>query len=358
MRLRDALTDAGISAEEAADPAGLGGAIRKLPAPSPWINRLVAGIGAWLSSCFFCGSFGLCFGRVLDLDEGFGVLIGAAMIAVGTIVHRLFHEGVAGLFLRQVALSWALAGQAILYVTLADATSTEVAAVAMMGLAPILIVAFADPIQRFISAATAIAGFLWLLRELDLPVAIPSSLATVAMILLAWLPAERGLNASLSAMRMPLIWAGYLGLCCINAFYLRDGWLFDSPGVAKGAGGVPWWIALTAALGLSAVALERQRALRSEVGATLLAAIVGVAALTQGRAGVLLGLIGVLLGWDRRDRALTAAGICYFVFFGAQYYYDLSFDLWTKGAALIGSGALLIGLRAWLRFRNLLGETT
>lgn len=363
MRLGELLRASGAEmGAPGGEGIGLDDAIGRLPAPSPWINRLVAGFGAWLSSCFFCGSFALCFGQVLDLDDSFGIVVGLSMIVAGAAAHRVAggmhggQPGVAGLFVQQVALSWALAGQAMLYGFTADEVAPEVAAVAMMGMAPALMIAFADPIQRFVAAAAGLGGLVWLLRELDLPPAAPGALASVAVILLAWLPPERSLNAPLSAMRTPLIWAGYLALCCINLFQWNDGWLFDSPGMADRAGGVPWWVALPAALGLLAASLERQRALRSEIGATLLAAILGVAALTQGRAGVLLGLIGVMLGWDRRDRALTVAGVAYFLWFGAQYYYDLSLDLWTKGGALIGSGALLLALRGWLRYRGFITD--
>ena len=354
MRLRDVLTAAGVPAATLAEWEAPEGAAAGLPERVPWINRVVAVAGSWFSSCFFCGSLGMCFGQVFSLDDSFGIVAGFFLMIAATAVYRLFGESRAGLFVKQLALSWMLAGQVMFYLILGDEFSKIAAGVAAMILAPILMVAFPDTVQRFVAAGGALLGLVVVLNELDLPVANVAGLAALGMMLLAWLPPERSLDARLSGMRTPLLWAGIVGLCSINVFYWKNGWLFDGPDIATGPGGLSVWIVLPAALGFLIGLLERQGALRSELGATLVAALAGIALLTQGRPGVLLGLIGVMLGWDRRDRALTVLGFCYLGWFGVQYYYDLTLDLWTKGLVLIGSGLLLLALRGWLKFRKFL----
>jgi len=67
-----------------------------------------------------------------------------------------------------------------------------------------------------------------------------------------------------------------------------------------------------------------------------------------GSGGVLLALIFLLLGFSLQNRAILGLGLLLFPVFVTYYYYNLNLDLLAKAGVLIGSGLVMLLLRAGL----------
>ncbi|HNC99913.1 MAG TPA: GDYXXLXY domain-containing protein, partial [Myxococcota bacterium] len=100
--------------------------------------------------------------------------------------------------------------------------------------------------------------------------------------------------------------------------------------------------------------LHRRGALLGELGLVAGMGTLGIGALTWGNPGVCLGIAGLVLAYARRERAAFALAVVVLVGFGIRYYYQLNLDFYTKSGVLAASGAVLLGLRLYLRARGFL----
>ena len=68
--------------------------------------------------------------------------------------------------------------------------------------------------------------------------------------------------------------------------------------------------------------------------------------------GILLAIILMVLGYARHERLLLATGAVLIPVFLFLYYYQLDVTLLQKSGVLVGSGALLLAARSYLRHRG------
>ena len=87
--------------------------------------------------------------------------------------------------------------------------------------------------------------------------------------------------------------------------------------------------------------LRTQPLLLASMGAALLGLIAAP--------GILLAIMLLVLGYARHERPLLATGVALIPVFLFLYYYQLDLSLLQKSAALVGSGALLLAGRFYLR---------
>lgn len=90
--------------------------------------------------------------------------------------------------------------------------------------------------------------------------------------------------------------------------------------------------------------LKIQPLLLASMGAALLGLIAAP--------GILLAIMLMVLGYARHERPLLATGAALIPVFLFFYYYQLDLSLLQKSAALVGSGALLLAWRFYLRRRG------
>jgi uncharacterized membrane protein len=98
------------------------------------------------------------------------------------------------------------------------------------------------------------------------------------------------------------------------------------------------------------------RGLASEPGALAIVTTVLLGALGQGRPGLLGALLALLVSFVARDKVAIGLSTAFLVGFGVHFYYDLDLSLWTKSGVLVGSGVVLLAVRAWLHHRRFLTE--
>ena len=115
----------------------------------------------------------------------------------------------------------------------------------------------------------------------------------------------------------------------------------------------PWFSGVVAVL-LAVAALAVSTHLPTPVWAAPLAVLfpLAVGAMTVPVPGVVAALVVTGAGFVARSPAVFMLGLVAFASYGAWFYYDVTWDLWTKGGAMIGVGALLIllgGLAGRLR---------
>jgi uncharacterized membrane protein len=81
------------------------------------------------------------------------------------------------------------------------------------------------------------------------------------------------------------------------------------------------------------------------------AAIIGIGWVTQSTPAITATILMLLLGFDRRARALIALSIVFFLTFGTAYYYGLNLTLLQKSGILAASGAFCLMASAFVRYR-------
>ena len=80
-------------------------------------------------------------------------------------------------------------------------------------------------------------------------------------------------------------------------------------------------------------------------------AIIAIGAITQSTPAITATILMLVLGFDRRARALIAFSIVFFLAFGTAYYYGLHLTLLQKSGILAASGAGCLCASAFMRFR-------
>ena len=80
-------------------------------------------------------------------------------------------------------------------------------------------------------------------------------------------------------------------------------------------------------------------------------AIIGIGWVTRSTPAITATILMLLLGFDRRARALIALSIVFFLTFGTAYYYGLHLTLLQKSGILAASGAFCLMASAFVRYR-------
>ncbi len=302
--------------------------------PSAWYLRVLAALGAWLSTLF------LVFFWALMASQSFalGLLLGLVQsLAAGLLAMKRRGE-----LLDQMALSLWLTGVCLLVFTCVEKFHLE--ALGAGALLLILAAAYPESQGRFLAA---LAGGMTLVVGLqDRRALIPMDLVVGPLALLAgihylnqtafwW----RGWGRRTASFAGVAVLTMLFALC--SSFW---GWS-DMP-----AGPVSTALLTLACLWLATRVLQRLRApLQPSLVVWLGLLLVGL--LTFKTPGVMGGIGVLLLARESRSRWLAVVGWLYLLIFTSDVYYSLDMSLNWKAVSLMLLGGVLLAIRRFLVVR-------
>ena len=309
---------------------------------APWYVVALTGLGAWVATIFFLVAIGL----FLDWGEGWPqwLFVAVLLSGIGVGLRRASDH----LFVGQLSLGLCLAGWGAACVAGGDlsdglggaAAAGLVACVALHLLHP-------DASLRFVvSLATATLLTAWWALHFENARMLAHNLPVIAWSVGAGL---LFLRPGVSRTWMPLAHA--LAVAALAAVPLLSiDWR------ARGLG-VPWGPSvgvLTLGLVALVVLLLRpvdERARKELLPAGLVAVLLLGAACWLGGPGLLVALGLLLLGHATARRSVEVLALVALPVFLFLYYRDLQVSLMAKSLSLLGTGAVLLGLRRALSSR-------
>ncbi len=293
----------------------------------PWFLQAFVGAGAWLASLFILGFFFAA--EIINFRAAQLIPCGLILVA-GALALRWFFSNV---FATQFCLAISVAGHLMVIGGAGEARELGGAALAAALLCGATYAIQRDGVHRFASVGTALALVTsWLVSK-------ESSLAFYALIgaetaALVALFARAGTPRALLPAGYALAVSLPLSLV-VGALPELKLAIQDAPSRLLAVAGLLWTIGWAAG---GVHRLQREPVLLA-LGS---AAIVG----TLGVSGLPAAAILLVLGYARRDGVLISLGIAALAGFLCVYYYTLSVTLFDKSTVLLGSGALLLLLRA------------
>lgn len=318
-------------------------------APTTLLARAMTALSAWIAAIAFLCAIGGCAALLGVEDEAAITFIGGALLVGATVASHVAAEG---RFLRHLVLVATLAGKFSFYGglgTLLDSEDATALAVLLTSIA--LAFTHADVFERTLAVYIGQASLAFWFRD-DLSIGVPVVTAVaLGLTFLAWQAPEPPASVQLSGLRSPLAWGGLLGLIGVRS--VAELTRMDEMGRADP---LAWLtpLILTAALiaaipaVLSRLELDERRV---ELGGMLVFTVLGLAWFAGSEPGVLVGLVGLVLSVDQRDRARQVVSVLALIGFGIRFYYDMDLGFLAKAGVLAGSGALLLVLRAGVRWR-------
>ena len=327
---------------------------------APWYLRLLTGIGAWAGGGFMLSFIMAMVAAILGADnfEGLAIILGIGLMAAAVMLRRGANgTSVGAQFLRQLALVACFSGQMMFIGGVGSTTkSTEAASVATLIASAILIAVYPDRVVRFCSTIMAASSLLWLMRDIPYCADVMALGLTGAVLFLG-----RGMSREAQDEQAEIIEPVIYGLAialfallivstAVMMFGVSD---FDLEevravliGKATAFGFVLALLWLTASIfGEHGEPPTSPEALLSFV------AIIAIGAITQSTPAITATMLMLVLGFDRRARALIALSTLFFLTFGASYYYGLHLTLLQKSGILAASGVVCLMASAFVRYR-------
>lgn len=306
-----------------------------------WPIRLLTGFGAWLAGMFFLSVFA-CFG-VLTEPAG-RLIVGALLLVVATGL-RWFTVQRPSDGATQLALSWVVAGQALVLTGVGetawqDGDVMKLVVASAVAMALVLLVAFPDAVQRWASTVVATCGVAVLMALYEVPHTVDWMAVTVGTATAAtWLASPQWLASPLAPWQRPVGFGLATSLCLI----LVTSVLPESDAVPSLVSAVGMAVLLIGVAGTIVV----RRGLEPGSPAALLG-VGGTAAIaltTWSAPGVSASMMVMALAIERRSRLLLGVAAVFLIGFGTAFYYWLDVSLLQKSVVLMSSGVLLLGIR-------------
>ena len=310
----------------------------------------MVGFGAWLASLLLIG---FVTGLSLAMEGGYTV-IGLALIAGAILVRRRFDND----FLVQCALASSLAGQALLAYGVAATMGADefetYLAIAMI-VSSVLFVVFPDRIHRVIMVliATGALTTLFYVWELNALVPLLGPAFAAALVLLHRQMPNR-LAGRLAPFVRPLmsgLMLSAFGVLLISTVYVlpelgAEFEFYPRPWISTLLLGalflyVGVWIAQPVAKTGNTAALP-----------VVYGTMIVIIACSWAAPGLLLGLIVTMLGAAYGDKTTIGAGVGFFAFFLAAYFYGIEVSLLNKSITLVAAGLSILVWR-WAILRVL-----
>lgn len=213
-----------------------------------------------------------------------------------------------------------------------------------LGLEVVLLLAYPDHANRVLCSLLAAAALMALSEELDIPSGVDAVLGLAVVVALTLIAVRPWISATaLRHVAEPVsVGAAVIGLAGMGRFW--KGW-FDE-------GWIPVVGSVTGVLAIAVVMLCLIRARADPM--SWVVALLGTSllvALGIGLPGLSASLAFVLLALLARDLPLLVVSALSLIIFGAWAYYLLDAPMWVKTGTLVGSGAVLLAMRAYLRSR-------
>ncbi len=299
----------------------------------PWYLQALMAVGAWFAAIFFVVFFGAA--GVLGFHDNAWIPLGLILIAGATALRRIKDW----LFLQQFCLAVSLAGHVMAMIGAANvAHGHEVRAVAAMtaALCVALYALYTDPLHRFLSVVNAIGWAVAQVLEMKEPHAIHGIVFAQVVGLLAIFTRRHVMTSLLPlGYALAVMLPGSLILTALPDMKVGT---IDAPSRAVLTGAVLWVIIWAAGGRMKREAI---------VVALVAAGLVGIV----GVAGLIAGVLLLVIGYARWDQRLLGLGAASLVLFLIVYFYALSVPLEQKAPALIASGGVMLGAAAYVRRR-------
>jgi hypothetical protein len=352
------------------EPAGDDRAARIEPAltadqgkHTPWYIHALIGVGAWLASLFFFAFAGALFGWRLESDRAALGIIGLVVLVGVSLIQRKAD----GLFIGQCLLAWSLAAQALVVTGFAPENGDILGEIMLLYAALTLVLYFAYPdfLHRTLTClASAQLIYWWMYYGKSFQGSEPAVVHGESFIL--------QLNLYLLVQLAAICWSflsprsypsrtpiGYALIASMSLTYFIQtltSWeqIFGRRGDMIGIGHVHWLsfagptIIGVFTTGLIVWAAGGIEAAQKRPAPFLFVALTAVTLIALGMNTVLLSLFIFILGFLLQNRLIMGVGLTLLPFFLTHYYYSLYLDLLAKAGVLIGSGAILLLLRAIL----------
>lgn len=322
----------------------------------PLYLRVLAGVGAFIASLCILGFLGM--SKLIDFSHAQETIAwGAIFIALGVLLARQGAR-TAGVSLHSFLMQWSFCcvGLGKMMVTggalqLASGWQNEAwaATFALAGVTAVTWPFYRMSVDRYISAAVVLLMLLFNITTdrsiagstdfflngfLALQLCAAALIFTGGRVTRGFLPLGYALATGLAATAM------------VFSVHLRDlshfgaGFNPELPGIMLAAA----LIALTGWAAGGLPRLQQEPFLIAGLGAALLGVI--------GAPAILLSVGFMVLGYARHDRLLIAGGALLAPISLWLYYYSLDLTLFAKAAVLIGSGAVLLAGRGYMRLRH------
>lgn len=333
------LVNEGLLTEAQLEPAKAAAAAKR--SPTPWFVRALIGAGAWVSA----GLIILFLGLADALTHSGSLLVfGVLFYAGGVAARRLLR----GDFPVQLSLAAGLAGASMLVFGFSEGgSSAAVPIVASFAVAVVTIAIFPDVVMRFIATGALCLALVLGFHELELgPDGAVAGIAVAAG--LAWHLEARLLQHPLTRpMQRPVAWGLVVALLGFQlSTVLED---FERGFRVGPAAAVSVAIALLVVV--IAVAREHGARLSAEPVAVALVAVVALGGVMLRSPGVLAALYVAALAFHRRSPLMLGLAVLFLVVFLVNFYFRLEQTLLLRSLVLLGSGALLLALREYVRRR-------
>lgn len=305
----------------------------------PWFAEAVAAVGGWLAALTLTAAFSSLIAGASRNEAALGIL-GLLVTVAGAAGHRRFT----GAFGHQFALALMLAGQTLMVLAVGIGTESVSAAAAMtVGLAVVLVPLVPDRMHQFLTVTAAVALPVIAMLVDNVPyatqiIALITVPAGAALLLVPTRPLDTRPAAVVLLLAAPLCDAAG-GFAAEIGVPLATGW----------GGRLAYLIGLGWPLALLWPQVEKPgRMLILGVGAAAVTAVLLLPA------GLVAGLVFLVLAYTIGSRLLAGLGVALEIFFMTHYYYDLRLDLMAKSLMLAAIGGVLLVL--WLAWRRLIAE--
>lgn len=322
---------------EAAEPR-----LARLDDATPWYVRAMVGFGAWVASLLLIG-----FVAGFSLQAGGVVALGIVLIVAALTLRWFYHND----FVVQATLATSLAGQALLIFGLNDdgygGNWASQLSITAMVVSAVLLVVFPDRIHRLLSVLFFFASLVVLMyaQQLSAWIVLPGPLAAAALVAVQhWRSTlfSRGLGRYVWPLENGLMLSAF-GILMISTLYLL-------PEVSEFAFYPRPWISTLLLGGLLMFVLVGGARARLSQNKLEEALLYGLSALIIGAAwaapGLILALLVTVLGLNKAQRGLMAAGIGFLVIFLVAYFYGIQVSMPVKAASMMLSGGVLL-LACW-----------
>jgi hypothetical protein len=302
----------------------------------------MVGFGAWLASLLLIGFVA---GLSLAMEGGY-TIIGLVLIAGAILVRRRFNND----FLVQCALASRVAGQALLAYGLAESLSRDFETYLSVALfvSSVLFFLFPDRIHRVIMVLIASGSLTALLyvREANALVPLLGPAFTGALVLLHRQTPNlvAGRFAQIVRPLMNGLMLSAFGVMLTSTVYILPELGLDFEFYPR-----PWISTiLFGALFLYVGGQVTQTRVNTANVAALpvfYGVMIAIIACSWFAPGLLLGLIVTTLGAASGNKTYIGAGVGFFAFFLATYFYGIEVTLLTKSITLIAAGVAILVLR-------------